>query len=589
MRLLNLACSTFAVVAAALDMAVLNNGNELPLIGLGVGNMAHEQIPSVVRDAVTTHEVTFIDTASASRNERLIVAAVAKAGRSDVQIQTKVWYTHLGYGRTTLSVQSSLENLASSGAVGPVTVLLHWPRCNPAIPWMDCEGEEAALPSEVKAAGPAPHLEPNKAWVESWRALEDLHLAGDLHNIGVSNFDSADLFKLITFARVKPQILQGNVWSLVYDPALLTLCRDHGIVFQAYNVMNGLLSSESARGSPKAFQVLRKVGAELEETARTLSTASSGTGAGPDEEAATAAAAAGVASAAADTDPRCRAWALNDGQCFENPAFMLSGCATSCAHFRKDRPFAVGPAAVVLKWLAQQNVGSIPRAASSYHLASNGPSAIAKLPAMSDGQIDRVSRAARALLGGNDDGGSFVDATFEEEDLLDAEAEAAAAAAAVEGGGEPVVATFVNNFSVEAAASSGGSGDSRGAARQAGRVRGSTRKEAQPPPLSHEQEVHAKAATAAAAAAALVSVFWVHQESGEEVLAAGPLKPGEAASLHTHPGHTFVARPSPQEGSQAAPVMGAGHSRQPRLARFEVTAPAGGAQHFQIGGGSEEL
>jgi diketogulonate reductase-like aldo/keto reductase len=168
---------------------------------------AHEQIPSVVSDAVSHHGVTFIDTASASHNERMIVAAIAKAGRNDVQTLTKIWYTSLGYGRTTLAAQRSLGNLASAGAaVGPVTVLLHWPRCNPAISWMDCQGEEEALPAEVKAAGPPPHGDPDGAWVESWRALEDMYLAGDIDNIGVSNFDSKDLFKLLTSARVKPQV-----------------------------------------------------------------------------------------------------------------------------------------------------------------------------------------------------------------------------------------------------------------------------------------------------------------------------------------------------------------------------------------------
>lgn len=390
---------------------------------------------------------------------------------------------------------------------------------------------------------------------------------------------------------------------MVYDTSLLTLCRDHGVVFQAYNVMNGLLSSDVARNSPKAFQVLRLVGQELED--EKTAKAAAATGRLRDDDGVKAAA---VAAAAADTDLRCRGWAFNDGQCLENPAFMLTGCAKSCAHFRRDRPFAVGASSVVLRWLVQQGVATIPRAASSYHLEANGPYAIANVGLLSDGQMERVARAARALLGGNDEGGTFRDATFDEDE--DKKEGAGGSGGRVEEEAKPVVATFVNSYTLPKEDSSSSNGDSSN--NSVRRVRGGTTAAAGAP-MSHEEEVHAKAA--AAAAAALVSVFWVHAETGEEVLAAGPLKPGEAATLHTHPGHTFVARPAgalhggssnkKEEGGSvggvdggaapaavaatvaAAPVMGVGHARQPRLARFEVTAPAGGAQNFHIGAQDE--
>ena len=46
------------------------------------------------------------------------------------------------------------------------------------------------------------------AYQESWRALEDLHQAGKIKAIGVSNFQSHHLKKLLATAKVKPVLNQ---------------------------------------------------------------------------------------------------------------------------------------------------------------------------------------------------------------------------------------------------------------------------------------------------------------------------------------------------------------------------------------------
>merc|ERR1712216_810990 len=95
-----------------------------------------------------------------------------------------LWYTHLGYGRTMLSVRDSIAALETGSKLERpirVTVLPHWPRCRKDISWMHCEQEERDLPERVKAAGPAPHLDA-MAWQGSWRALEELYEEGVVSN-----------------------------------------------------------------------------------------------------------------------------------------------------------------------------------------------------------------------------------------------------------------------------------------------------------------------------------------------------------------------------------------------------------------------
>lgn len=136
-------------------------------------------------------------------------------------------------------------------------------RCDDSIEWMNCEEEEQHLPQNIKDAGPAPHLDKDNAWKESWKALEDMYDDKSLpiHSIGVSNFEVDDLKELLDFCRHKPQLYQGNVWILLNDFELMSLLNSNHILFQAYNVMNGIMGRKHQ--APRAFADLSRLGASL--------------------------------------------------------------------------------------------------------------------------------------------------------------------------------------------------------------------------------------------------------------------------------------------------------------------------------------
>jgi len=70
--------------ANELELSSLSNDNQFPLVGLGVGNLAHESIAAMIGDAVN-QGVRLIDTAAASNNERIIAEALANvAGGNEV-------------------------------------------------------------------------------------------------------------------------------------------------------------------------------------------------------------------------------------------------------------------------------------------------------------------------------------------------------------------------------------------------------------------------------------------------------------------------------------------------------------------------
>jgi hypothetical protein len=205
----------------------LKSGSHIPLVGMGIGNLSQEYISRSVRHDLSLG-VRLIDTARKSNNEAILARAISawydddadvvddggsgsrsegavgersslrsSVGKAEeerpsvdlhddidpIHVVTKVWYTHLGYDRTKLSVDESLNELSfpitkktddrsGRGRRLHVHLLLHWPRCYDDISWMECEREENELPEYVRDVGSPPHLDKDNAFKESWRALE---------------------------------------------------------------------------------------------------------------------------------------------------------------------------------------------------------------------------------------------------------------------------------------------------------------------------------------------------------------------------------------------------------------------------------
>lgn len=257
-------------------MAHLSNNNRIPLVGLGVGNAPHAYIGALVSDAIQDEKkIRLIDTSHASDNEDLVVegilAGLDSMGKSnkklEVHVVTKVWYTHLGYERTKLAVEESLAKFEQAAKAQNIKfklhILLHWPRCFTHIPWMNCEKEEADLPDYVKKAGPDPSADPDNAWKESWKLLEDYYLSEKypIASIGVSNFHLQDIESMDTFARIHPHILQANLWSLLYDAQLVDYCHKHRIHIQVYNALQGTVMKPEV--APRAYHHIQKIAYEL--------------------------------------------------------------------------------------------------------------------------------------------------------------------------------------------------------------------------------------------------------------------------------------------------------------------------------------
>ena len=120
---------------------------------------------------------------------------------------------------------SATGKLATCSALGraPDLFLVHWPGA-----W-------------VYGGGP-PDIGGQRARrlrAESWRVLEDLHIAGEAKAIGVCNYTAAHLEELLLNCRVKPHVMQSELHVHFQQRELRALCAKHGIVFQAYAPLGG--------------------------------------------------------------------------------------------------------------------------------------------------------------------------------------------------------------------------------------------------------------------------------------------------------------------------------------------------------------
>ena len=176
----------------------LADGNEIPLVGLGVWQVSNNrECVDAVRWALELG-YRHIDTAQAYGNEESVGQGLRESGvrREDVFITTKFFPAQKD---PVAEIERSLERL---GVDFVDLYIIHWPEGGPTWAWPGME-----------------------------RALE----AGHTRSIGVSNFGVDDLGKLLATATVAPVVDQVQFSPYEYRTALLDAAGEHQIALEAYS------------------------------------------------------------------------------------------------------------------------------------------------------------------------------------------------------------------------------------------------------------------------------------------------------------------------------------------------------------------
>jgi 2,5-diketo-D-gluconate reductase A len=207
----------------------LNNGVEMPALGLGVFQSSPEETAGAVEAAIDTG-YRLIDTAAAYANEREVGEGIRRSGidRSELFIETKVWISDYGYEATLHAFDKSARKLG----VGQLDLLLlHQP-----------------LPSDFERT------------LNAYRGLETLLADGRVRAIGVSNFMPEHLQRLLAETSVVPAVNQIEVHPYFQQAALQRLNAEHGILNQAWSPIGGITSYRSAEKSAFEDPTLLEIG-----------------------------------------------------------------------------------------------------------------------------------------------------------------------------------------------------------------------------------------------------------------------------------------------------------------------------------------
>jgi len=178
----------------------LKTGTKIPAIGLGTWQLSGKACADAVKAALRLG-YTHFDTAEMYENQEQIGAAIKGVERKRLFITSKVWHANLGYEDTLAACEQTLKQLGTNYLD---LYLIHWP--NQAIPMQ-----------------------------QTFRALEELHRAGKIKALGVSNFTIGHLKEAMQASSVPLAVNQVEFHPFLNQQELLDFCKKSGIVLTAYS------------------------------------------------------------------------------------------------------------------------------------------------------------------------------------------------------------------------------------------------------------------------------------------------------------------------------------------------------------------
>lgn len=181
----------------------LNDGVNIPQIGLGVWQVDNAEAPKAVEAAIEAGYRS-IDTAAIYGNEEGVAAGIRAASvpREQLFITTKLWNDRHGAGNALKAFEESLKKLQLEYVD---LYLIHWPT-------------------------PRANL-----YVETWRALQEIKSSGRARSVGVSNFKIPHLERIIGETGIVPSVNQIELHPRFQQTEQRAFHAKHKIVTESWS------------------------------------------------------------------------------------------------------------------------------------------------------------------------------------------------------------------------------------------------------------------------------------------------------------------------------------------------------------------
>ncbi|HIK90696.1 MAG TPA: aldo/keto reductase [Planctomycetes bacterium] len=209
-------------------------GARLPKIGFGFWKVEKEKTAEVCRNAI---EVGYrhLDCACDYGNEVEVGQGIAQAigdglcERDDLWVTSKLWNTYHAPEHVQAACEKSLADL---GLEYLDLYLIHFPIAQRFVPF-----EKSYPPGwffNPNATNPT--IEEARIPVsDTWQAMEELAKSGLVRNIGICNFGTSQIRDLLSYAKIRPSVLQVETHPYLTQEKLSRFCKQEKIAYTAFS------------------------------------------------------------------------------------------------------------------------------------------------------------------------------------------------------------------------------------------------------------------------------------------------------------------------------------------------------------------
>lgn len=203
----------------------LNNGNEIPIVGLGTWKSKQGEVQKAVECAIDGG-YRHIDCARAYGNEKEVGDALASkmasgvVKREEIFVTSKCWNVFHAAKDVRGTLMDSLKDLQLKYLD---LYLIHWPQ--------GYVNNGEMFPKDANGK----FIYTDDDYVDTWKAFIELQKEGLIKNIGVSNFNEYQIGRLIKESTVVPCMNQIEVNPYLVNDAIIKYCQSNQVAITAYS------------------------------------------------------------------------------------------------------------------------------------------------------------------------------------------------------------------------------------------------------------------------------------------------------------------------------------------------------------------
>lgn len=238
--------------------------SSMPVVGLGLWKIDPANVAQAVYDAIRAG-YRHLDSAADYGNEAEVGEGIKRAiddglcTREELWVTSKLWNTFHREEHVAAACRKSLDDL---GLDYFDLYLVHFPIALKYVDFADRYPPEWLFDPSAEAPTMQRDLVPLS---ETWSAMERLVDDGLARHIGVCNYNTGLLHDLMSYARIKPAMLQIESHPYLTQEALIRTAQEYGMAVTAFSPLGASSYLELDMASQEETVLTERVVAEIAE------------------------------------------------------------------------------------------------------------------------------------------------------------------------------------------------------------------------------------------------------------------------------------------------------------------------------------